>query len=299
MKKMKLNNYLLLFIFFAGTGLANKTMAQTDSAVAEEVVKLKYYNEDNSLQYLIVENGLKKGKKTEPLNNKKFSLYLDSITSDHLIGNVTTDNTGRAKSFLPVSLKSAWDASPVHKFIATATGKEEEVAVLDITKSKIQLDTVTADGKHSITATILKQEGDEWIPAGEVEMKLGIQRMGGILSAGEEATYTTDSAGTVTVEITKDSLPGNKNGIIHLAVSVEENDLLGNISMIKAVSWGKAFVPDNSFYNKRTLWTTRFRTPYWLLFMAYGIVFSVWGTLIYLIRQLIKIKKLGKNSSVV
>lgn len=296
MKKRKLNNYLLLLIFISGTALVNDTMAQTDSAAAEEVVKLKYYCRDNSLQYVVLENGMKKGKKTEPLNNKTFSLYLDSIAAGNLVGQVTTDQTGKAKSFLPVSLKSVWEAGPVHTFIAAAAGKDEAAAELVITKSRIQLDTSTTDGKHSMTVTILKQEGSDWVPAGEVEMKMGIQRMGGILPAGDEAVYTTDSAGTVSAEMTKDSLPGNEKGMIYLAVSVEENDMLGNISLTKAAPWGKAVKTDNSFFDQRTLWSTRFRTPYWLLFMAYGIVLSVWGTLIYLVIQLVKIRKLGKTT---
>ncbi len=33
---------------------------------------------------------------------------------------------------------------------------------------------------------------EEWVPAADVDMKVGINRLGGILSAGEEAIYTTD-----------------------------------------------------------------------------------------------------------
>ena len=49
-------------------------------------------------------------------------------------------------------------------------------------------------------------QGDEWVPAKDVEMKIGISRMGGIISVGDEETYTTDSAGTATAEFKKDKL---------------------------------------------------------------------------------------------
>jgi hypothetical protein len=76
---------------------------------------------------------------------------------------------------------------------------------------------------------------------------------------------------------------------------VEENDIIGNLSVQKTVAWGVPAKYDNNFFNQRTLWSTRFQTPVWLLLIAYSIILSVWGTLVYLIFQLIKIKKLGKK----
>ena len=274
--------------------LTNRVAAQEDSVVAKELVKLKYFNDNNGVQFLILENSLKTGKKIEPLKDKVFQLYLDSNTTENLIATVTTDKNGKAKSFLPPSLKAAWEASPLHKFIAVATGKEEETAAeLEILKSKIKIDTAIEEGTRRITVQVMKYENSEWVPANEVEMKVGIQRMGGILSAGDEETYTTDSSGTVNVELTKDSLPGDENGNMVLVAKVEDNDQYGNLLVQKTVPWGVALKTDNSFFDQRTLWTTRFRAPVWLLFMAYSITIGVWGTIIYLVLQIIRIKKIG------
>ena len=78
-----------------------------------------------------------------------------------------------------------------------------------------------------------------------------------------------------------------------LVAKVEDNEQYGNLIIEKTVPWGIATRVDNSFFNQRTLWSTRFRTPWWLLFMAYSIVIAVWGTIIYLVLQIVKIKKLG------
>jgi len=195
-------------------------------------------------------------------------------------------------------LKAAWEASPLHKFIAVATGKEEETAAeLEILKSKIKIDTAIEEGTRRITVQVMKYENSEWVPANEVEMKVGIQRMGGILSAGDEETYTTDSSGTVNVELTKDSLPGDEKGNMVLVAKVEDNDQYGNLLVQKTVPWGVALKTDNSFFDQRTLWTTRFRAPVWLLFMAYSITIGVWGTIIYLVLQIIRIKRIGTAAS--
>ena len=299
MKKMKKNKFIFLLLPFLLVLLTNRVAAQEDSVTSEVMVKLKYFNDNNGVQYLLLDNYLKTGKKIEPLKSKIFKLYLDSNKTENLIGTVTTDAKGKAKSFFPPALKAAWQAVPVHKFIAVPAGKEEEIAAeLDITKAKIQIDTASADGVKSITVQVFKFENNEWLPANEVEMKVGIQRHGGILSAGEEPTYTTDSTGSVKVDLIKDSLPGDIKGNIVLVAKVEDNDLFGNLMVEKNVPWGVRVQSNKTFFEQRTLWTTRFRTPFWLLFMAYSIVIGVWGTVIYLILQLIKIKKIGKAADV-
>ena len=296
MKKMKKNKFIYLLIPCLCILLTNQVAAQEDSVVTEEVVKLKYYAENNSIQYLVMENLLKTGKKTQPLKNKIFQLYLDSISTENFIAKVTTDNSGKAKSFIPVSLKANWELVPVHKFIAVAAGKEEETpAELIITKAKIKIDTASAEGIRSITVQVMKYENDEWMPAKDVEMKVGIQRHSSILTAGEEETYTTDSSGIVIVVLTKDSMPGDQKGNVLLIAQVEDNDQFGNLLIEKTVPWGISVTPDSNFFNQRTLWSSRFKTPIWLLLMAYSIVFGVWGTIIYLVTRIIKINKLGRE----
>jgi hypothetical protein len=297
MKKKKMNptKYILLFFFFSL--LLNKNViAQEDSVVKEKILKLHYVNSNNSMQYLLVQTLLKAGKKTEPLKNIPVQVFLDSNSEANLIGKLVSDDEGLAKAFIPVTLKTNWDASSKHKFIAVPDfGSKEEVTPteVEITKARITLDTSSEDGTRSITVMVEKFDNGKWVPVKDVEMKLGIQRLGGILSAGEAETYTTDSSGSVKVEFKKDSMPGDRKGNIVLIAKVDDNDLLGSLIAEKQVLWGVPGKEDNSFFDQRTLWSTRFRTPYWLLFMAYSIVIGVWGTLLYLVSRLIKIRKLG------
>ena len=294
---MKKNKFLLLLLPLLATWIANSVAAQEDSVVSKELVKLKYFNDNNSVQFLMLEHSLKTGKKIEPLKNKVFQIYLDSIKAEDLIAKVTTDNTGKAKAFLPPSLKATWEANAVHKFIAVAEGQEEPAMEVEITKAKIKIDTVAGSESKSVAVEVMKFENGEWVPAPEVEMKIGIARHGGILSAGDEEIYTTDSSGIATVEFKKDSLPGDAKGNIILVAKVEDNDLFGNMRVEKTVSWGVAVKDDGNFFDKRSLWSTRIRTPWWLLFMAYSIVIGVWGTIFYLVFQIVKIKKLGTSAS--
>jgi hypothetical protein len=285
---------LLLAAFFAGV---INVLAQ-DSTKKELLVNIGYYMTNNKMIYLVVNTKTKIDKKFQPVNNSFVNLYLDSASENNFIGKVTTNEAGIAKAVLPPGLKTAWESSSSHKFLAVAEANkdfDETEGEATVTKTKLSIDT-TSDGEtRSIIVSVSALKGSEWVPAKDVEMKVGISRMGGILSAGDDPTYTTDSSGSVTVEFKKDSLPGDEKGNIVLAAKVEENDIYGNLLLEKTVPWGVSFKPDNSFFNQRTLWSTRNRTPPWLLIMAYSIVVGVWGTILYLVRQMIKIKKLSKN----
>ncbi|MBL0236996.1 MAG: hypothetical protein IPQ02_10380 [Saprospiraceae bacterium] len=201
----------------------------------------------------------------------------------------------------PPSLKSIWEAKPMHMFMAAKDADAEESdADLEITKSKIEIDTATEDGVSHITAKVMKAENNSWIAADEVELKVGIQRLGGMLSAGgEEETYTTDTSGSVSVDLNKEHLPGDESGNIVLVAKVDDHEQFGNLLFDLSVPWGVPTAVDQNFFKQRTLWSTQFRTPFWLLFMAYSIVIGVWGTIFYLIFQIVKIKKIGDRTTAI
>lgn len=298
---MKQNTPVKYFVWILFLFVFNfNVKAQDEKAEPRQIVNFHYYNKNNSLQYLQIESLLKTGKKSEPQARKVFQLYLDSNKAENLITKVLTDKMGRARAIIPLNLKDMWDGAAAHTFIVVAErtmpDEDEPTYEFPITKAKIQLDTSTIDGVRNITASVMKLEDSEWVPAADVEMKVGIRRMdNSILSANDEPTYTTDSTGTVTVEMKKDSLPGDIHGNMVLAASVEDNEELGNLLIEKTVSWGVPLKVDKTFFSQRSLWATRFRTPYWLLTIAYSMAIGIWAVIIYLVVQIIKIKKLGTS----
>ena len=267
-----------------------------DSVKNELILTVSYFMENNKIIYLKANTKNKIDSKFQPIKNIPVRLYLDSESDSSFIGKITTDETGSAKAILPPSLKTLWEASSGHTLLGFTEASDDFEAVSSetaVTKTKMSIDTSSDGETRSITVTVMAQKGGEWIPAPDIEMRVGIKRMGGILSAGDDETYTTDSTGMVTVEVKKDSLPGDEKGNIILAAKAEDNDQYGNLLIEESVPWGVVTMPDTDFFNQRTLWSTRFRTPVWLLIMAYSIVIGVWGTIIYLIFQIVRIKKLG------
>ena len=276
--------------------IAMKVLAQDEKP--ELMLSLKHFTENNSLQYLKVQVQLKADNKLQPLKDVEVQLYLDSADAANLIGKIKTDEKGSAQTLVPVGLKNLWASSPSHKFIAIAKANPKDAETtteLEIAKSKIEIDTLNADGTRSVTAKVFSFNNGEWFPAKDVEVKIGVERLGGSLKIGDDETYTTDSLGQVTGDFKLDSLPSNDTkGNIVLVAKVEDNDQFGNLSVEKTVPWGKYYQHINTF-GRRSLSAARFRAPLWLLFMAYSIVATVWSVIIYLIFQVFKMKKLGGN----
>lgn len=264
----------------------------------ELMVNLHYYVVNNSYQYLKTDVKLKADNKLQPVKDVVLQVYLDSATADHLIGKTRTDAKGEAKSTIPYTLKDQWLSSEKHKFIVIteATQKSDETTTeLEIARARIVIDTVNEDGLRSVTAKVEALQNGEWMPAKDVEVKLGTKRLGGLLKINDDESATTDSTGFATGEFKLAELPADdakKN--ITLLARTEDNELYGNLSIEKTVPWGVVFAHPSTFGN-RSLWATRHKAPLWLVAMAYSIIIAVWSVILYLVIQIVKISRLGKK----
>ncbi len=268
-----------------------------DSVKSPLVLTVSYFSKENQVQYLTVNAKSKVSGKFQPVKGAVVNLFLGKDSTGKglgSIGKVLTDEKGKAVANIPLALAQLWKSSPSHLFFAVA-GKsnrfDEATAETSIAKSRIVLDTA-AD--KIIMATFSEFKGNEWGPVKGVEIKLGIKRLGADLLINEEQSYTTDSLGHVKGEFKRVELPGDVTGNIILVAKVEDNDQYGNLRFEKAVPWGTKAAPDYSFFH-RALWASQFHSPVWLIVIAYGIIISVWGTIIYLLFLLIKIRKLGSQ----
>ncbi|MFL5808253.1 MAG: hypothetical protein ACJ749_01955 [Flavisolibacter sp.] len=285
-------SFLLLCSIFSISLYAQKTEK------AELLVNLGYYTANNMMQYVQVKTQMKANNKLQPVQDIGVQLFLDSLSKENLVARLKTNEKGIAKAGIPLNLKENWTANAVHKFIAVTEASkniEETTTEIEVNRAKIVLDTVNTDGVRTVSVQVLSFESGEWVPAADVELKIGVSRLGGQIKIGEEESYTTDSTGQISAEFKVDSLPAtDKKGNITLVAKIEDNDKFGNLMMEKTVPWGKYYHRENNF-GERSLFATRFRTPIWLLFMAYSIIASVWGVIIYLIFVIVKIKKQGKK----
>ena len=294
MKANFLHKIVIFFLFTTCIGVG-RSQAQ-DSVESKNTLSIRYFLSVNKLPYLSVTTKKKTGRKLEAIKGVPINIYFGEATVNNLLGKTITGTTGEGRIALPVSFKATWDSLEEFKFLAASdavNGIESLSADVTVKKAILVIDTVTADGVRTVTAQLKEKKGTEWVAVKDIEMKLGIKRSLGNLSVGDAETFTSDSTGMASSEFKKDSIPGDDKGNIILVARVEDNDSYGNLAVEKTVAWGKPTVAEQGFW-RRTLWSTGDRAPIWLLALALSIVGIVWGVIFYLLRQLFKIRKMGK-----
>lgn len=295
MKLLK-NKPVLLFILLSA-GMNLYAQDSTGNEKKELQLNITYYQPQNNVPYLLVTTKTKVERKFIAVKDLKVTVYFNEATEANLIRVFQSNERGEERIYIPTSFKSAWEATSSFTFIAVAAAYkefDETKAEVQVTKAKIQIDTSSTDETKNITVNVKELQNGAWVPAKGVELKIAVKRSLGNLPIGDEETYTTDSTGSVTAEFKRDSLLGDSKGLLILVARTEDNETYGNLFAEKIVNWGVAPVIDDSF-NHRSLWATRFKTPVWLLILAYSIITGVWGTILYLVTQLLKIRKIGRN----
>jgi hypothetical protein len=297
LSNMKVYKYLKLvgsLVLLLGTSI--DTIKAQDTEASKTTLSISYFLPANKVPYLEVNTRKKVGRKFEPVKNIRVDIYFNEAEPNNLLGKVITDSIGKGRIGLPPSFKNNWDSLNEFKFLAQSeplSGQETLSADINIKKAILIVDTASAEGTRMVTAELKEKNGNDWVPVKDIDMKLAVKRMGGNLSVGDKDFYTSDSMGVSSAEFKMDSIPGDQKGIITLVAEVDDNDTYGNLVTEKTVDWGKVISPQKNFFAQRTLWSIRSETPIWLLFTVWSIVIGIWGTIIYLVFQILKIKKLG------
>jgi hypothetical protein len=294
---MKVFKYCKLVIYLVFLlGISIDTIQAQDSLPSTSELSISYFLPANNVPYLQVNIRKKVGRKFESLKNMPVSVYFNEVSPNNLLGKVITDSIGKGRIGLPPSFKNIWDSLNGFKFLAESispTQKDALNAEITIKKAILKVDTTLVDGTRMVTGELKEKIGNDWVPVKAIDVKLSVKRMGGNLSVGGKDFYTSDSTGVSSVEFKLDSIPGNQSGIITLVAEVQDNDIYGNLITEKSVDWGKPTTTEKNFFAQRTLWSIRSETPIWLLLTVVAIVAGIWGTIIYLILQILKIRKLG------
>ena len=295
MKLLK-NKLGLILMTLLLAGIICFAQDSTKNEKKELQLNVAYYQPQNNIPYVLVTAKTKVERKFIGVKDLKINVYLNTAEDSNLIESFQSNITGEERIYIPLSFKKAWDATSSFTFIAVATANkefDETKSEVGVTKAKIEIDTSRTGETKNVTVSVKELQNGDWVPAKGVELKIAVKRSIGNLPIGEEETYTTDSTGSVTAEFKRDSLLGDAKGNFILIARTEDNEKFGNLFVEKNVNWGVAPIMDVSF-NQRSLWATRSKTPIWLLALAGSIIAGVWGTIIYLVIQMIKIRKMGR-----
>jgi len=214
--------------------------------------------------------------------NILFSIGKDSIAT------IRTDNDGYAYLVIQPGAKLAKNKLGAYEFSASFSGSDTlEPASGQVTYKDaiLQMKLEEKDSVRTVSIRLaeLNEKGDSTPVAGQ-KVNTYVQRMLSLLKISEE---TTDDNGMIRFEFPRD-LPGEADGGIVVIAKLEDNEKFGNIEVKDSKEWG---IPvDHSIIEAhRALWTQI--APMWMIITLSILLSGVWGHYIYVIVQMVMIKK--------
>lgn len=218
----------------------------------------------------------------------RFFTGIDSLIE---VGSNYTNNKGIAIVNIPVNFQIPIDEEGFFRYVARFEGTdtiefaESEVMYIDV---NLDLTLEDVDSIHTIHVKASRiSESGETIPVPEEDIYIYVPRMFGLLNIAEE---WLDEQGEVTLEFPAD-LPGDSVGNISVVARFEEHDMFGTVEKRQSAKWG---VPSDHEIPEayRALWTHI--APTWMIITLTILLVGVWSHYIFVIYQLVKVRKEGK-----
>jgi hypothetical protein len=266
------------------------------SASGQEVEKSKlrlnaqYVKIMEGKSYIDIKASAKVDGKNTTVSGIDISVY-NELEGDQIdLGKASTNHNGKAKFFLKDINELKADTAGVYTIGFSYAGNElytrasNSISFKDVS---LVAEMVEKDSINYMKARLADMDGN---PIAELPLKIQVQRLINPYLVGDEFNMT-DEEGAISIPI-REQLPGI-DGKLVFEVVLHENDDYGTVKALVESYTGIPIV-DESTYDKRTMWSTRDKTPVFLLIFPNLFIIGTWGLVLYLILNLIRISK-AKN----
>lgn len=256
-------------------------------------ISMSYFKSGDDVPTIKIKVKKRVERRYYPVQAVMASVYINKVIDRYKIGDLTTDDNGEGAVQMPENLMDIWHRMDTLEFIAVmaetdSTNSSEEN--LTIYKSRL---SIQASQDSTLTATLEQKSDSGWMHVEGVQVKFFIKTDFGKLFLSDDY-METDEQGSISLAFDK-IINGDKEGKLTIGAMVEDHDDFGNIFEYKLVKWGLPQVEASNPFEERNLWSTRDKTPIWLLLLANAFFISVWGVIIYLVIQLRKLTKAKIN----
>jgi hypothetical protein len=267
---------------------------QDSTAKKKPLLSIYYTNINNDSFFVKVSAGYK-DEKFIPTEYKNIRLYLNDTDKNNFLGEVTTNPKGEGYIYFPKKFKGMIEGQSSFDLVAETDADSilkagSGSATIENTFLDVQTELVDTTKIIRVIAYAITDKGKTPLP--EVEVNFIVKRMVGLFPLSAEAVVT-DSLGMAKIEYTVTDMPGDSSGTIFVGAKLADADTYGNTIFIKPTTWGTKTML--KYEDVRALWATADRVPIWLLVLAFGIIITVWGTIFFIVMQVIKINKIGKK----
>ena len=258
---------------------------------AQVRMELNYFKLREDSSYLTVKVLTRIDRQYQPVTGVIINLFLNEQSRLGMMGNITTDQEGEGIFILPPKFYQAKDTLLTMNFMARLKDDpnfQDRTSSLEIRDASIGITPIDSSKQISVRLTY-KDDDNQDIPVEGAAIKCSVQRMFSRLPVGEEFNFT-DENGEVLIQVPED-LPGDDSGNLELIAGLEEDDDFGNVFVISTLPWGSNVLKHEDTFDQRTMWSSREKTPVYMLIWPNLILLVVWGVIVYLLVQIRKIHR--------
>ena len=264
--------------------------AQSDAEIIEPVLEMSYLKNTDDIIVLSASLVYYENRQPVPLPGQdiSFTAGVDPIIQ---LGSSVTDEEGNARISLDNFPSSVEDEDGMVRFLAsfsgndTLTESEWEVIIKDV---HLNINLELIDSVKTITARASFFQEGEVMPAADEDIYFFVLRMFSDLPVGEEFL---DENGEISIEF-PDDIPGDFEGYLEVIVRFDDNWMFGNVEKRERIQWGAATqhkIPESY----RALWSQI--APMWMIITLSIMLMGVWGHYLFVIFQLVRIRRMGKK----
>jgi len=277
----------LLLVFTCGTGF-QKLYAQDAKKKNSVRLKINYFKVMGEEVYFNIRATSKIGKSNTNVSNIEITVYNEIDDERIELGTATTNMNGECRFVVNDFNTIKSDSLNTYNVLVTFKGNDEFKKAkksISYKNADIEAKLITKDSVNYIMASLKDAHKDSLI--GNTSLTVQVKRLFQPLFIGDEFNVT-DESGEILVPV-EDGIPGI-DGKLTIEVVLSDSDIYGTVIAPVIAPIGKIIV-DESTFDQRKMWSSRDKTPIFLLIFPNLIIFGMFFIIVYLSFNLIKISK--------
>lgn len=282
----------VILVALMTTGSAVRLFAQESTEEDKRArISLDFFNVNNEEHRLVATVKTKVEGFFENVMGVKISFYKDEASEGNLLGTQETDMNGKATIAFPMPEA---DTSIWFRYIAVmedVPGYRDADKEVEVRKASLEFTTEEMDSVKTVNIFVSAPDSSgNMAPVADVNARLFVKRLFGALLVSDEMGFT-DEEGALSVEFPSD-VPGEQDGNLLVIARVSDHDEFGNLEFSRHIPWGVPVKWDESEQVKE-LWLSSSNTSRVFLIIVNLMLLGVVGVVVYIIRQLFQISRLG------
>jgi hypothetical protein len=257
-------------------------------------IQLDYFNTNNEEYTIRATVKTKEGRSYVTVEGAlvMFTVAEENGDFDAVLGEVVSDEGGVAQITGNLSELPSTGIITFKAAIAESADFKKYARKLEVRNAVMAVEYASRDSTNliKVRCSLIDSAGQD-TPISDLVIKVYVERLFGELPVSTKFNETDDSGRTEI--LFPHNVHGNTEGQLVIVVRVEDSEEYGNLVNRSEISWGIP-LPKNGHLHERLLWAAKYNAPVPLVIIVNGVLIAVWGMILYIVLNVVKIFRIGK-----